>query len=212
MAMGMDYPVALQLAGWPVLVVGGGPIALGRIRGLLDASALVRVVASEAHPELHELAGQGRVTLALRPFQESDVAEVRLVFTATSSPEVNRAVVVAARARGILANAADVPALCDFTVPAVGRRGALTIAVTTGGQSPTAAKAARDAAMDALGPEYGELTSLLSRLRQRIPRAQRLESLRAIVDAGAARLLARGDRVALFGLVRRTLRLSRKSA
>lgn len=201
----LDYPVSLRLDGQPVLVVGGGPIALGRVRGLLEAGARVTVVALEALEPLRDLAARGLLALALRAFDRRDVLGQRIVLAATNSPEVNHEVVEAARARGLLANAADLPALCDFTLPAIGRRGALCLAVTSGGQSPTAAKAARDVAMAALGPEYGALTDLLGRLRPRLPRGRRARGLASIVEGGAARLLAEGDRAGLFGLVRAAL-------
>jgi len=208
----LDYPIALRIAGRPVLVVGGGRIAEGRVRALLECGAQVRVVAPEVSTALLAWASEHSVALHQRPFEPEDLDGVAFAFTATSSPEVNRAVVTAARSRGILANAADAPELCDFTVPAVGRRGDLCIAVTSAGKSPTAAKAARDRALAAIGPEFGLLTELLGKLRPRIPRPARAKALQAIVDGGGARLLSEGDLIALFGLVRRSLRSARENA
>ncbi|WP_406565911.1 NAD(P)-dependent oxidoreductase, partial [Cellulosimicrobium cellulans] len=39
------YPLGLRLDGRRVVVVGGGPVAARRTRGLLDAGAVVTVVA-----------------------------------------------------------------------------------------------------------------------------------------------------------------------
>ncbi len=200
-----DFPVALRLGGVPVLVVGGGRIAEGRIRALLAAGAEVRVVAPRGGPALRRWAAAGKLRWRRREFDWKDVRGVRFVFTATDMSEVNRAAVAAARGAGLLANAADAPGLCDFTLPAVGRRGDLTLAVTSSGRSPTAAKAARDAAMAAVGPEYGRLVRLLARLRARLPRASRAHALQSLVEGGAARLLAEGDGAGLRRLIRRTL-------
>ncbi|HVV50885.1 MAG TPA: NAD(P)-dependent oxidoreductase, partial [Polyangia bacterium] len=59
----MLYPLFLKLAGRKVLVVGGGPVALGKVRALLEAGAAVTVVAPEAGPELAALAEAGNIFL-----------------------------------------------------------------------------------------------------------------------------------------------------
>ncbi len=50
MAIQDIYPTALRLLGRPVLVVGGGPVAARRAKGLLDAGARVTVVAPRCLP------------------------------------------------------------------------------------------------------------------------------------------------------------------
>jgi len=70
------------------------------------------------------------------PYVEGDLAGADLAFVATAAREVNLAVTREARARGVWINAADDPAHCTFILPAVVRRGDLTVAVATGGTSP----------------------------------------------------------------------------
>ncbi|MHB8417018.1 MAG: precorrin-2 dehydrogenase/sirohydrochlorin ferrochelatase family protein [Myxococcales bacterium] len=205
----LDYPVALRLDGKRVLLVGGGRIAEERARRLIECGVRLRLVAPAISANLATWAAEGKLQAVLRPFEPGDLDGVFVAFTATSSRAVNRAVVEAARARRILANAADAPDLCDFTLPAVARRGDLCIAITSGGTSPTAAKAARDRALEAIGPEFGVLTSLLGRLRPRLPAPTRALALQAIVDGGGARLLSQNDRAGLFGLVKRSWRAAR---
>ncbi len=133
--MAFDYPIVLDLAGVPVLVVGGGRVALRKIEGLVAAHADVTVVAPAVGEAIHALP----VHVATRPWAPSDLDAARLVVTATYDPAVNAAVSAEARLRGIWVNSADDPANCTFTLPAVARDGAVTVAVSTGGASPALA-------------------------------------------------------------------------
>jgi precorrin-2 dehydrogenase/sirohydrochlorin ferrochelatase len=200
---GLDLPIALRLARRSVLLVGGGKIAEARLRQLLEVGAIVHVVSPEVTEEIRAHAQAKRIRLSERRYQAGDAQGAFVIFAATSSDEVNRAVVGEAYTRGVLVHVADEPALCDFTMPAFGRRGPVTVAVSTGGASPALARAARDRALAAIGPEFGVLARLLRRLRRNTPRGpERASRLQAIVDADAATLLARGQRRLLFGFIR----------
>jgi precorrin-2 dehydrogenase/sirohydrochlorin ferrochelatase len=135
-----DYPIVLDLAGASVLVVGGGTIALRKVEGLLAAHAAVTVVAPQIVGTLRSLP----VRVVERRYEPSDLESVRLVITATDDPAVNAAVAVDAQRNGIWVNAADDPANCTFTLPAVARQGAVTVAVSTGGSSPALASHLRN--------------------------------------------------------------------
>jgi siroheme synthase-like protein len=130
-----DYPIVLDLAGVPVLVVGGGRVALRKIEGLVAAHADVTVIAPAVTEAIHALP----IQVATRAWEPSDLDAARLVVTATDDPAVNAAVSAEARRRGIWVNSADDPANCAFTLPAVARDGAVTVAVSTGGASPALA-------------------------------------------------------------------------
>ena len=145
------YPVALDLNGVPVLVVGAGPIAARKIAGLAAAGAVVHVVAPEVCAAVEEAVLDGHVArLRMRPYEQADIDGVRLVITATGVPEVDKGVAADATAAGIWVNAADRPADCSFILPAVARNGPLTVAVTTDGSSPALAGRIRDRAAELL--------------------------------------------------------------
>jgi siroheme synthase-like protein len=133
------FPIFLDLAGKPVLVAGAGKVALRKTKGLLEAGAVVTVVAPRWKPEFVKL----RVTLRRRAFRASDVRGARLVFAATDDRRVNHAVATAARRRGIPVNVADCRDECDFLVPARITRGNIQVAVSTSGESPRLAVALR---------------------------------------------------------------------
>jgi siroheme synthase-like protein len=160
---GTQYPVLLDLAGRPCLVVGGGSVALGKVRGLLAVDARVTVVAPEVLDEIAELDG---VTLVRRAYASGDLAGQRLAIAATDDRAVNHQVFLDGEAAGVWVNSADDPANCAFTLPAVVRRGPITVAVSTGGHSPALSSWLRDRLGTELGPEYEVLLQLLAERRE----------------------------------------------
>jgi precorrin-2 dehydrogenase / sirohydrochlorin ferrochelatase len=135
------------------VVVGGGSVAARKVGKLLQAGAKVVVVSPEVRPELVS----ERVEIQQRPYQHGDLEGAQLAFTATDSREVNAAVAREAQERGIPINVADRPAEGDFALPSTLRRGALQVAVSTGGASPTLARRIRSELEEGFGPEWAGL-------------------------------------------------------
>lgn len=148
------FPIFLKLEGRRCLVVGAGPIAEGKIHGLLQAGALVEVVAPRAVPRIQEWFGQGVLNWKPRTFEPSDLESVSLVVAATPLREVNTQIFQEARLRNALCNSVDDPENCDFYYPAVVQRGDLQIAISTGGRSPALAQRLRQELEEQFGPEY----------------------------------------------------------
>ncbi|WP_350004508.1 uroporphyrinogen-III C-methyltransferase [Pseudarthrobacter sp. WHRI 8279] len=154
MAIQDIYPTALRLLGRPVLVVGGGPVAARRAKGLLDAGARVTVVAPVASAALKELADAGLLTWEPRPYLSEDVDGVWFVQTATGDSAVDAQVSADAEAQRVwCVNASDHEASAAWT-PAVAEVDDVKIAVNAGGD-PRRAMAVRDAVATAL--ETGDL-------------------------------------------------------
>ena len=117
-------------------MVGGGPVAERKVEGLLAADADVTVVSPTLTELLASHVASGRIRHHARPYRAGDLHGMALAFTALDEPEATKAVAAEARERGVWLNAADDPAHCDFILPGVVRRGALTIAVASGGDQP----------------------------------------------------------------------------
>ena len=158
---GPQYPVMLDVAGRPCLVVGGGQVALQKVRGLAAAGAEVTVVAPTVDPAIDALA-----TVQERPYEPGEVAGYRLAVAATDDPAVNRQVFLDGEAAGVWVNSADDPANCSFTLPAVLREGPITVTVATGGRSPALATWLRDRIGEVVGPEHVVLLELLAERRE----------------------------------------------
>ena len=176
----MDYyPVFLELTGRRCLVVGGGPVAERRIDGLLAAGAPVTVISPALTPALAALAAAGRIRHEPRGYRPGDLAGFDLAFTATDTGEVNGAVAAEARQRGVWVNAADDPAHCTFILPALVRRGDLTVAVATGGTSPALARAVREELETYFTPEYATLAEIAGEARRELRAAGRAATAEA---------------------------------
>jgi siroheme synthase-like protein len=138
-------PIFLQLAGRKCLLVGAGNVALDKIGSLLPTGVNLRVVAPDAHPQVRQLAREGRLEWIQRRFETTDLDGQFLVIAATDAPEVNAAVYQACVERNIPCNSVDDIPNCDFFFGSVVSRGKLQIAISTSGESPAVAQRLRRA-------------------------------------------------------------------
>ncbi len=189
------YPVFLRLDGMPVLVVGGGAVAAGKLDGLLAAGARPTVVA----PLISAACRRDGVTVVERGFDDRDLDAARFVIAA-ATPEVNRAVATAAAARNLFVNAVDDPTSASAFLGGVIRRGDVTVAISTGGAAPALAGLLREALDAALPDELDAWLELARAERARwkldgTPIAQRrARLLDALIAArGAGPDAARGS-------------------
>ncbi|MFZ4718334.1 MAG: precorrin-2 dehydrogenase/sirohydrochlorin ferrochelatase family protein [Ilumatobacteraceae bacterium] len=160
--MAFGFPIMLDLTDVPVLVVGGGNIASRKAAQLLDAGALVTVVAPYVQDRLAERAA----VVHRRPYEAADIAGHRLVMTATDVPAVNAQVAHDAKAAGIWVNSADDPENCTFILPAVTRQGPVVVSVGTDGSSPALARHLRDRiANEIVTPGIADVAAELARQR-----------------------------------------------
>lgn len=138
-------------------MVGGGKIALRKVCHLLDAEADVIVTAPALVDALQELVDAGRVAHVARTFFVDDVTGCYVVYAATDSEEVNASVVDACKEQGVLCSAIDSNwPRGDLVMPAITRKGGLTVSVATGGRSCTEARVIKERIaemLDGLGEE-----------------------------------------------------------
>ena len=128
-------------------------MGLEKITAVLDNSpeAKVTLVSPEIRKEILDLAaGNSRINLIHRKFQEDDFLQKDLVIVATNDKEENKRIAGLARSKNILTNVADTPAICDFYLSSVVRKGNLKVAISTNGMSPTFAKRLKEVLGEAL--------------------------------------------------------------
>lgn len=207
------FPINLDVSGRKALVVGGGPVARRKAKGLLACGALVTAVSPAFCPGFLRLAGVRRVT---RRYRKGDLRGARLVVCATDSPEVNRLVGKHASSAGIPVNVVDQPALCTFIVPAVMKRGGLTIAVSTGGGSPSLSRRIRERLQKEIGPAFGRQLALLREMRPRVKAAgldpaARKRLLLRLAGSGIHRVIVRKGLPAARRLARAMLASAARS-
>ena len=104
----MDYyPVFLDLKKRPVVVVGGGKVAEGKVQGLLGAGAVIALVAPRLTDTLRDLVTAGSIRHTPREYDSTDLDGQAMCFVATDDGAINARVAEDCRARGIWVNVAD---------------------------------------------------------------------------------------------------------
>ena len=152
------FPVFLKLRGRRVLLVGGGTVASGKLRPLLDAGAAVTVVA----PQVSDVIRASGVTVHTRAFEPGDLDGVWFV-VAAATRDVNGEVARAAESRRIFVNAVDDVENASVYAGAILRRAGVTVAISTDGHAPALAGLIREA-LEALLP--GELDAWMNCARE----------------------------------------------
>jgi uroporphyrin-III C-methyltransferase/precorrin-2 dehydrogenase/sirohydrochlorin ferrochelatase len=191
------YPVFLDLASQPCVVLGGGKFATEKVESLLEAGAAVRVIAARPSPALEARAGEARIDLVRRDYKAGDLAGARLVVDASEDQDINRRSWQEAEAAGILINVVDRPEQCRFIAPAIVRRDPLLIAISTSGESPFLASAMRARIERWVGREWGPFVGLVGEVRRglrrrRMPLAQQTSVYRRLLGSDVRHLLASG--------------------
>src|SRR5688572_9581632 len=162
------YPAILDIAGRRALVVGAGKVGEGKIEGLLNAAARVRVVSLTATDRVRRWAAEGKIELEERAYATADLEGAFMVIAATEDNPTNVRVFEDAEARQMLCNVVDVTHLCNFILPSIVRHGDLAIAVSTGGASPAMARRIRLSLAQCYGDEYAVAMELLGSLREEL--------------------------------------------
>ncbi len=178
-------PVFLKMKGRSCLVVGGGNIALEKIRVLLECETDVCVVAPAAINEIDLMARDGKIVLRRKEYAESDLANAPFVIAATNNRELNHRIYTEARAQGRLVNVVDDPDYCDFYFGSIVRRGTLQVAISTSGESPAFAQRLKQEIDEALPPDIASWLAGLGELRREInqtivPGPERVSLLREL--------------------------------
>jgi siroheme synthase-like protein len=162
---GAPYPVVLDLRQRRALVVGGGPVAVRKVAGLLSAGAIVTVVAPDA---VAEIANDPDVRWHEREYRRGEVASYRIAIAATDDPAVNRQVFRDGEAANVFVNSADDPSNCSFILPSVVGRGDLRIAISTNGRSPAMARWARRRLEEIVTDAHAHTLDVLSEVRDEL--------------------------------------------
>jgi siroheme synthase-like protein len=159
------YPIFLNINNRKCVVVGGGQVALRKVKALLEHSADIEVVSSGLCPELVEIAGSGEIHTITREYRVGDLKNAFVAIAATDNAVINQQVVAEARSRAVLVNVVDDAKNSDFVAPSYMRRGDVAIAISTGGKSPALARKIRSRLEKELGDEYAVLANLIGEVR-----------------------------------------------
>jgi siroheme synthase-like protein len=165
------FPIFLKLENFNTLLVGGGNVGLEKLTALLVNNPLanVTVVADRYLEETERVAKSSpNVVLAYRKFEFDDLKNKQLVILATDNFELHQDIKLKTTELGILTNVADTPALCDFYLGSIVRKGDLKIAISTNGKSPTLAKRMRQYLEEAIPDSMQSLLDNMKTFRDKL--------------------------------------------
>ena len=161
------YPINLDIENKSCVVVGGGEVALRKIRGLLEAGAKVKVIAPKNCAEVEELFLRGEILLIRENFSEELLGDEIILIAATDNPEVNRRAAEVAQAKKILVNVVD-EAGGNFNVPSRIRRGEFLLTISTGANSPAFSRFVREMLESELDENFDAGLKIISQYRREV--------------------------------------------
>ncbi len=168
----MDYlPVFLNITDQVCLVVGGSDVAYRKCRFLVKAGARIRLVGLEIDESLKAFLEQHSCSWQERAYESSDLDGCVLVVASTCVEEVNRQIHADAVKRNLPVNVVDQPDLCTFIFPSVIDRNPITVAISSGGQSPVLARLLRARLETLIPANYGKLTAMAGKFRDKVKQA-----------------------------------------
>jgi precorrin-2 dehydrogenase/sirohydrochlorin ferrochelatase len=192
------YPVLLDLTAKKVLVVGGGQVAQRKVETLFEYEAKISLIARTLTDKLNDMVECGRVVFLGKEFLPAHLDGAFLVIAATNDKGLNHRVSEEASRRGMLVNAVDQPADCNFIVPSIIRRGDLLVAISTSGKSPAMAKRIREQLECQFGQEYEITLKIMGRVREAVlasglPQSENSRIFHAIVGSDMVSAVKAGD-------------------
>ena len=162
------YPIFLNISGKKCVVVGGGQVALRKVKTLLEYGASVEVISPELCPELIKLAEDGEIQVLQRSYEAEDLKDAVIAIAATNDSRTNLEVAKEARRKAVLVNTVDDAENSDFIAPSYLRRGDVTIAISTAGRSPALARKIRTRLEKELGEDFTSLAHLVGEVRAEV--------------------------------------------
>ncbi|MFQ9388632.1 MAG: bifunctional precorrin-2 dehydrogenase/sirohydrochlorin ferrochelatase [Coprococcus sp.] len=181
-----DFPLFIKMDGRKVMVIGGGSVALRKIRILTDYGADIRIISREVRDELKMLAEAGRLEWQKENLTKkhlSELDEAFLVICASNDETVNAMAADYCQKRHILVDCAKPGENSDCVFPSVVRRGNVVIGISTSGGVPALTRHLREK-IEAVMPEwYGDFERALRDKRRQLKQsdlsqAERRQSLR----------------------------------
>ncbi len=161
------FPIFLKLEKLNLLLVGGGNVALEKLRAIFHntPNAKVKLVAKEISPAVASFLKSHHVPSEERAFHPDDLQDVGLAIVAINEKAVSAEIQAHCKAAGVLTNVADTPDYCDYYLGSVVQKGNLKIAISTNGKSPTIAKRVKEVLNETFPAEIDEVLDNMEKIR-----------------------------------------------
>ena len=166
------YPIFLKLDNKKVLIIGGGLIALQKLKGLLNTEAKITIIAPHIIDDIKDARGEfpniRKIEFIERDYAYGDELSAFMVIAATDNPEINNMIATRCRDQMILANSVDQPEFCDFYVPSIIESGSIKVAISTNGKAPSVARKLREDLSSLIEERYKNLVEIVNEFRLKI--------------------------------------------
>lgn len=157
------FPMFIDIRKKKCIVVGGGMVALRKVRVLMDFGAQVTVVAPRIHPQLRQLTGN--VCLKERAFEPGDLKDCVLVVAATDNVAENHRIAELAHRQCIPVNAVDQQEDCSFIFPSYWKQQDLVGAFSSAGNSPVLTQYLKESLKEVLTEDLGQVNAYMGSIR-----------------------------------------------
>ena len=172
------YPILISLERFPCLVVGGGKVACRKVLSLLEFNAEITVISPKFCKQLLDMYQRGLIQIIRKSYSKEFIKNYKIIFSTTDNPETNRIIRNDCNSEGILLNAADNPALCDFILPANIKRGDLTISISSQGKAPFFTKEMKKKLEQYITPVYADIMELAGEYRKKLLKEGKIKSVK----------------------------------
>ena len=163
-----SFPIFVNLKKKPVTVIGGGDIALRKVKLLLKADPKITIISRQICKDLKELLIGPNHKILQKSFQESDLQTPTLIIAATNNAKTNKRISIYAQQKNILINVVDQPKLCTFTMGSIVERDSLVVSISSGGKAPVLVRKIREKIETLIPQSYAELVRFSGTLRSMV--------------------------------------------
>ena len=177
------FPLYLKIKDKKILLIGGGKIALQKLKALLPFSKNITVIAPEIKYNNYLLIKEHNLPYFQRAYQKGDIEGFDIVIVASDDEKLQEAIFYESRGKNILVNCVDNIKFCDFIFPSIIKRGDITITISTNGASPALSKGLREFIESFLPEDLENFVTLLKQMRQELPKGnERMEKFKKVVE------------------------------
>lgn len=156
------FPFFVNIENMNCLIVGGGHIALRKIRKLLPFNPKINIVSEKVLSDIREIP---KLTILQKSFCDEDLRDAEFVIAATEDNNLNKHISELCKEKRILCNVVDDPENCTFFFPALVQHGDITVGISTSGKSPIIAARLREEIDESIDDKVAEICGLMGKIR-----------------------------------------------
>ena len=164
------FPAFLKLDNCKILVVGGGNIAGEKIKKLLDFTKEITIIAPKISDSVKTIIDNNNLEFKQRSYNKGDIKGFFIVVVAVDDLSLQKEIYDECQNYNILCNSVDSVEYCNFIFPSYTKKGALTVAISTSGVSPSFAKYLRRAIEATIPDSIVDFLEEMKQLRSSLPK------------------------------------------